>query len=54
MRIKCQKLNLNFGIPNISIDPREGQVEKHSGVLEGFGLKFFPDKTKKDLRFFEA
>ena len=23
-----------------------------SGAFDGFGLKFFPDKTKKDLRFF--
>lgn len=22
------------------------------GIFDGFGLKFFPDKTKKDLRFF--
>lgn len=30
------------------------KLYKQAGVLEGFGLKFFPDKTKKDLRFFEA
>ncbi len=24
----------------------------HNDALDGFGLKFFPDKTKKDLRFF--
>lgn len=30
------------------------KLYKQSGVLDGYGLKFFPDKTKKDLRFFEA
>lgn len=30
------------------------KLYKQNGVLNGFGLKFFPDKTKKDLRFFEA
>src|SRR3989338_4188771 len=30
------------------------KLYKQDGVLNGFGLKFFPDKTKKDLRFFEA
>lgn len=28
------------------------KMYQKNGVLDGFGLKFFPDKTKKDLRFF--
>lgn len=28
------------------------RLYKKDGKLDGFGLKFFPDKTKKDLRFF--
>lgn len=28
------------------------KLYKKGDVLEGFGLKFFPDKTKKDLNFF--
>ena len=30
------------------------KLYKHKGLLDGYGLKFFPDKTKKGLRFFEA
>ena len=25
-----------------------------NGKLDGYGLKFFPDKTKKSLKFFET
>lgn len=28
------------------------KLYKSNGEIDGFGLKFFPDKTKKDLRFF--
>ncbi len=28
------------------------KLYKHNGILDGYGLKFFPDNTKKDLRFF--
>jgi len=28
------------------------KLYKNKGIADGFGLKYFPDKTKKDLRFF--
>jgi len=28
------------------------KLYKHEGKIDGYGLKFFPDKTKKDLKFF--
>lgn len=28
------------------------KLYKSGGIVDGFGLKFFPDKTKKDLKFF--
>lgn len=28
------------------------KLYKNRGVVDGYGLKYFPDKTKKDLRFF--
>jgi len=28
------------------------KLYKHNGILDGYGLKFFPDSTKKGLRFF--
>ena len=28
------------------------KLYKYGEVLDGYGLKFFPDKTKKDLSFF--
>ncbi len=28
------------------------KLVKHNGRIDGIGLKYFPDKTKKDLRFF--
>ena len=28
------------------------KLYKYDGKIDGYGLKYFPDKTKKDLRFF--